>query len=103
LERWQSLTREQQEGIPELCPDFVVELMSPSDQRPSRFRMLQAKMEEYIANGVRLGWMIDPFNKKVYTYRAGQPVECVDDPADLPGDPILPGFVLNIATIWAEE
>jgi len=65
-ERWDTLTDEQQEKIPPFCPDFVVELMSPSDKRPVRFRMPQAKMNEYMANGAQLGWLIDPFNRKVY-------------------------------------
>ena len=68
-ERWDALTDEQQEKIAPFCPDFVAELMFPSDKRPVRFRMLQAKMNEYMANGAQLGWLIDPFNKKVYVYR----------------------------------
>jgi Uma2 family endonuclease len=85
-----------------LAADFVAELMSPSDRRPMRFRMLQAKMEEYMANGVRLAWMIDPFQKKVYLYRPGQPVECLENPSEINGDPVLPGFVFNITEVWAE-
>ena len=99
-ERWDRLTDEEQENIPPLCPDFVVELMSPSDRRPVRFKMLQAKMDEYIANGTQLGWLIDPFKKNVYIYRPGTPVEFLENPATLYGDPVLPGFVFQIGGIW---
>jgi len=91
-ERWEALTEEQQEGIGPLCPDFVVELRSPSD----RLSVLQEKMQEYIDNGARLGWLIDPLEKRVYIYRPGQSVEQLDDPATLSGDPVLPGFVLPV-------
>jgi Uma2 family endonuclease len=101
-EVWEALSREDKGKISLLSPDFVVESMSPSDRRPVRFRMLQAKMEEYIANGVRLGWMIDPFQKKVYVYRPEQLVECLDNPTEISGNPVLPGFALNIADIWNE-
>jgi Uma2 family endonuclease len=99
-EQWDALTDEQQEKVPTLCPDFVVELMSPSDRRPVRFRMLQTKMDEYIANGAQLGWLIDPFEKNVYVYRPAKPVECLKNPAALYGDPILPGFVFQITELW---
>jgi Uma2 family endonuclease len=101
-ERWEALSGDEQEKLPILCPDFVVELMSPSDARPVRFRMLQAKMEEYIANGAQLGWLIDPFKKVVYIYVPGQPVESLDNPTTLHGDPVLPGFVFNIAEVWKQ-
>ena len=101
-ERWDALTDEQQEKIPPLCPDFVVELMSPSDRRPVRFKMLQAKMEEYIANGAQLGWLIDPFQKIVYIYRPGQPFESLENPTALYGDPVLPGFVFQITEVWQQ-
>jgi len=94
------LSDEQQEKMVPFCPDFVAELMSPSDKRPVRFRMLQAKMEEYIANGARLGWLIDPFNRKLYLYRPGEPVQLVENPTTIAGDPVLPGFVFDIAQIW---
>src|SRR5262249_13348962 len=64
-ERWSSLTEKQQEQFPPLCPDFVAELRSPSD----RLSQLQVKMEEYIANGAQLGWLIDPIERKVHIYR----------------------------------
>jgi Uma2 family endonuclease len=95
-ERWDVLTREQREGFAPLCPDFVVELRSRTD----RLSDLQDKMQEYINNGARLGWLIDPLNKRVYVYRPGQPAETLDDPATLSGDPILPGFVLHVRELW---
>ena len=102
LNRWNALTDEQKESIPLVCPDFIVELMSPSDRRPVRFRMLQAKMAEYMENGAQLGWLIDPFEKKVYVYRSRQQVQCLETPATLYGDPILPGFVFPISEIWQQ-
>ena len=102
LNRWNALTDEQKESIPPLCPDFVVELMSPSDRGPVRFRMAQAKMAEYIENGAQLGWLIDPFEKKVYVYRPRKRVQCLESPASLYGDPILPGFVFPIREIWQQ-
>jgi len=95
-ERWNALTKEQRVGFAPICPDFVVELRSPSD----RLSELQAKMEEYIANGARLGWLIDPIDKRVYVYRLGQPVETLDDPPTLSGDPVLPGFVFAVHELW---
>jgi Uma2 family endonuclease len=89
-----------------LAPDFVVELRSPSD----RLRDLQGKMAEWIANGVELGWLIDPGSRHVYVYRraadvgdptsSGAPVERHDNPETLSGDPVLPGFVLDLREIW---
>ena len=80
----------------------IIELMSPSDRRPRSFRMVQAKMAEYIENGAQFGWLIDPFEKKVYLYRPRKPVECLESPASLYGDPILPGFVFPIREIWQQ-
>ena len=99
-EKWDALSDEEQEKLLVLIPDFVVELMSPSDKRPVRFKLLQAKMEEYIANGVQLGWLIDPFQKSVYIYRPGQPVEYLSNPTALHGDPVLPGFAFHVDELW---
>jgi Uma2 family endonuclease len=95
-ERWDALTEEQQDEFAPLCPDFVVELRSRTDSLAT----LQDKMAEYIENGARLGWLFDPKSRQVYVYRPGQPVECLDDPAELRGDPVLPGFVFNPREIW---
>jgi Uma2 family endonuclease len=82
-----------------LCPDFVIEVRSLSDRLPK----LQEKMEEYCANGASLGWLIDPQERKVYVYRPGKGVECLDHPKRLSGDPELPGFVLKLARIWKPD
>ena len=101
-EAFDALTPEERDKLPMVCPSFVVELMSPSDQRPYRFRMLQAKMAEYIENGVELGWMIDPYKKEVHIYRPGLAVEILENPPTISGDPVLPGFVFNVAEVWRQ-
>jgi Uma2 family endonuclease len=94
-ERWEALTPEQQEKFAPLCPDFVVELRSKSDS----LKELQKKMQEYIANGARLGWLIDRKNQRVEIYRQVQDVEIIQSPNTLSGEDILPGFVLNLKDI----
>jgi len=95
-ERWEALTRKEQEGFSPVCPDFVIELRSQTDS----LSKLKMKMEEYLANGALLGWLIDPQHRRVYVYRPGSPVECLDNPEILSGDPVLPGFVLRVPEIW---
>ena len=95
-ERWEALTDAQQEGFAPLCPDFVVELRSRTD----RLSDLQEKMQEYIDNSARLGWLIDPVGKRVYVYRPGQSIEVLDNPITVSGDPVLPNFVLNVRELW---
>jgi Uma2 family endonuclease len=95
-ERWDTLTEEQKEKFAQICPDFVVELRSPTD----RLSVLQEKMQEYLDNGARLGWLIAPSDKRVYVYRPGHPVELLEDPDTLSGDPVLPGFVLHVRELW---
>lgn len=99
-ERWESLTSEQQDGFPPLAPDFAIELASPSDLQSQRFSDLQAKMREYIENGVRLGWLIEPEERRVEIYRPGREVEILYAPDTLSGEDILPGLVLDLAAIW---
>jgi len=94
--RWENLSDEEQEEFPPLCPDFVLELRSPSD----RLSVLKAKTEEYIEQEAALGWLLDPFERKVYIYRPNLPVECLEEPESISGDPILPGFTLTLADIW---
>jgi Uma2 family endonuclease len=94
--RWEALTQQQREQFPPLCPDFVLELRSPSDALAT----VQAKMQEYLDNGAQLGWLIDPIEKKVYVYRPQAPVECLDNPQTVSGDPLLPAFVLELGRIW---
>lgn len=95
-EKWETLSKERPEEFAPLCPDFVVELRSPSD----RLSELQAKMQEYIDNGALLGWLLDPQDRRVYVYRPHRPIEILDGPAELRGDPILPGFVLAVREVW---
>ena len=75
-----------------LCPVFVAEIMSYSDRLPP----MQRKMERYLANGAKLGWLIDPYHRRVYIYRPGVPIEVLDDPETISGDPVLPGFVFAV-------
>ncbi|MEG4573606.1 Uma2 family endonuclease [Microcoleus sp. N3A4] len=96
LERWQTLTPKQQEGFAPLCPDFVVELRSKSDN----MEPLREKMREYMANGASLGWLIDRKNKKVEIYRQSQDVEILDNPSTLSGKDVLPEFVLDLTDVW---
>ncbi|CBN54768.1 MULTISPECIES: Uma2 family endonuclease [Kamptonema] len=95
-ERWEALTPRQRKGFVPLCPDFVVELRSESDS----LRSLQTKMQEYIDNGARLGWLIDPKNRRVEIYRSGSEVEVLENPSELSGEDVLPGFVLNLMRVW---
>jgi Uma2 family endonuclease len=96
LDRWNKLKIEQQEGFAPICPDFVIELRSPSDSMAT----LQDKMTEYLENGSLLGWLLDPNSKSVYIYRAGQPVERLENPETVSGEPVLPGFVMRTTEIW---
>ncbi len=95
LARWEALTEAQKNSFTRICPDFVVELRSQTD----RLKPLQAKLEEYIENGAQLGWLLDPLEKKVHVYRPGAPVEILDNPSEVAGEPLLPGFVLKLAGI----
>ncbi len=78
------------------CPDFALELRSPSD----RLSVVQDKMAAYMSNGARLGWLVDPLRRRVYVYRPDAPVERLDHPASVAGDPVLPGFVLDLRRVW---
>mgnify|MGYP000105316942 FL=1 len=100
LERWQALTPEEQDGFPPLAPDFVMELVSPSDLKKQKYQDLQGKMQEYLDNGVRLGWLIEPKARKVEVYRQGQALESLENPKSLSGEDVLPSFVLNLDLIW---
>ena len=94
--RWEALTLEQKQRFVPLCPDFVVELRSPSDS----LQKLQEKMAEYQDNGARLGWLIDPQNKQVLIYIPHKTVQILKSPTSLSGDDVLPGFILDLKTIW---
>ena len=94
--RWEALTEAQQNGFAPLCPDFVVELRSQQD----RLATLQEKMQEYLATGAQLGWLIDPLEKRVHIYRPKQAVEIRNDPASLDAEVVLLGFVLDVRELW---
>ena len=90
------LTEAQRKGFYPLCPDFVLELRSYADRLPT----LQKKMDQYMVNGARLGWLIDPFKKQVFVYRPDGPVERLKNPMTLSGDPVLAGFTLDLTRVW---
>lgn len=95
-ERWNALTPREQQKFAPICPDFVVELRSSSDYMPD----LRDKMQEYIDNGARLGWLIDPETPTVEIYEPGEEVETLYNPERVAGDPVLPGFLLNMKRVW---
>ena len=94
--RLTALTADQKQKFLPLCPDVVVEIRSPSD----RLNHLQEKMQEYLDNGAQLGWLIDPPSRTLYVYRPNRPVEHLEHPATIAGDPVLPGFSLDLQIIW---
>jgi Uma2 family endonuclease len=94
-DRWDALKPKQKKKFPPICPDFVAELRSPSDGRES----LREKMREYLGEGVRLGWLIDPEEGEVEIHRPDRPVEVLIRPATLSGEDVLPGFVLDLKDI----
>ncbi|MGI0494020.1 Uma2 family endonuclease [Alkalinema pantanalense CENA528] len=93
--RWDALTPEQRQKWVPLCPDFVVELKSPSDE----IEDLRLKMQEYLDSGCQLGWLIDPDTQTVEIYRANQPIEVLSRPTELSATELMPEFVLNLAGI----
>jgi len=96
MERWNALSAAEIERFAPLCPDFVVELMSPSDS----LEKTRAKMREYMDNGARLGWLINRQQQQVEIYRPNREVEILQSPQTLSGEDVLPGFVLDLAEIW---
>jgi Uma2 family endonuclease len=96
LERWNSLTENQKASFAPICPDFVIELRSASD----RLTTLQDKMQEYIDNGALLGFLIDRKARTVHLYRPQQSAQILENPAEVQGDPELPGFTLIMSKIW---
>lgn len=95
-ERWQVLTPEQRAKFAPICPDFVVELMSPSDS----LKVTQTKMQEYQDNGTRLGWLINRQDREVEIYRFSKPMEVLTSPNSLSGEDVLPEFILSLEAIW---
>jgi Uma2 family endonuclease len=95
--RWGAVPHAQRQRFPRLCPDFVIELRSPSDD----LEALQAKLDEYLAAGARRGWLVDPETHTAWVYKAGQArPERLADPLSLAGDSVLPGFVLDVRAVW---
>jgi len=95
-ERWDALTPQEKTTFPKICPDFVVELRSNSDA----LKPLQEKMREYLDNGARLGWLINPQQRQVEIYRQGKEKEVLENPAELSGEEVLVGFVLKLDRLW---
>ncbi len=95
-ERWEALLPEEQAKFAPICPDFVIELMSPSDN----LKVTQAKMQEYQDNGTRLGWLINRKDREVEIYRMGLPKEVLQNPSSLSGEDVLPEFRLYLGEIW---
>jgi Uma2 family endonuclease len=95
-EKWDALPPSEKKKFSKLVPDFVAELRSQSDSLGT----LKAKMAEYIGNGVRLAWLVDPLQKQVSIYRANGEVEVLDDPESVSGEDVLPGFELHPRELW---
>lgn len=96
MSKWNSLSEDEKEKFLPLCPDFVIELRSPTDSLSA----LQEKMQEYIDNGASLGWLIDPKTRKVYIYQVGVAVICLDSPKQISADPLLKNFTLELSDLW---
>ena len=96
IERWEALTSAQRKKFLPLCPDFAVELVSETDD----LEETQSKMQEYVDNGLRLGWLINPRTRQVEIYRPNQAIEVLQSPATLSGEEVLPGFILDLQPIF---
>ena len=95
-EKWDNLSQFEKDRFAHIYPDFAVELRSPSDSLPT----LLNKMEEYLENGASLGWLIDPKKRRVYVFRPGEEMGVLENPTVVSGDPLLPGFELQMEEIW---
>ncbi len=95
--RWEALSPDQRRRFPPLCPDFVLELASPSDNLTA----LRAKMQEYLDSGLRLGWLLNPGDRQAEIYRHDRPPEILTAPPSLSGDPVLPDFTLSLTWLWS--
>ncbi len=98
LERWNALSKDDRKKFPPICPDFVIELRSETD----RLANLEEKLQGYLDNGVRLGWLIDPLKKQVQIYRPGNQPEIMLTPESVSGEDVLPGFMLDLRPIWQD-
>jgi Uma2 family endonuclease len=97
--RLTGLTREQKQKFLPLCPDFAIELRSPTDN----LRAVLDKMQEYLDNGAQLGWLLDPLTQRVHVYRPQRLPEILEAPSTVSADPLLPGFVLDLRKIWEPD
>ncbi len=95
-ERWNQLSHQQRQQFPPLAPDFVLELISRKDDAAE----VQSKMQEYVDNGVQLGWLLNFGTRQVEVYRPAESKQILRQPKQLSGDPLLPGFVLKLAGFW---
>ena len=93
--RLKGLTRDDLTGFPRLCPDFIIELLSISDSLPKA----QQKMERWIENGATLGWLIDPYKKKVYIYEPDRKAPAVSGNT-VQGNGPVEGFTLDLDELW---
>ena len=102
-ERWQTLSPEQRRSFPPLCPDLVIELASPSDEGPRGVMALRRKMEQYQANGARLGWLLLPQERAVEIWRGGQQgmAERLENASRVDGSELAEGLELDLEEIWA--
>lgn len=98
IERWNALSKEDRKKFPPICPDFVIELRSESD----RLLSLQKKLQHYLDNGVRLGWLIDPLTKNLHIYRSDSQPEVLQAPDSVSGESVLPDFILDLRPIWQD-
>jgi Uma2 family endonuclease len=94
--RWDALTPKHKEKFPPIAPDFVLELMSPTDS----LKETQKKMEEYRESGVKLGWLINRKSRRVEIYRSDREVEILEYPNSLSGENVLLNFVLDLKIVW---
>ena len=97
LDRWNALTPAEQAGYPPLCPDFLIEVRSRSDSR----RVLEDKMQDWLANGARLAWLVDPVDNNVTVYSPGQQPQRLDRPEIVRADPPVAGFELRCHCLWS--
>jgi Uma2 family endonuclease len=96
MSKWDNLSDAEKERFLPLCPDFVVELRSPSDN----LLKIQVKMTEYLENGAKLGWLIDPSRKIIEIYRPCQELKILESPLNIIAEEILPNFTLDLTEIW---
>jgi Uma2 family endonuclease len=97
-QRWENLSPEQRRRFAPICPDFIIELRSRTDDP----ELLKAKLEEYINNGTQLAWLIEAEFHQVYIYRPGEPVQILNNPSTLSGEAILPDFEMDLKLVWGD-